>query len=116
MQFPLVSSCACTHSFTQAQAETLEALTFDNFVLDPHMQEFLRRLRTMSREEFLTHAGWSDVGTKGLQVITHILVRLHILDQFVDALSFPPNPTLSLMGKLPFPQKFPDSVGRVCHD
>jgi hypothetical protein len=67
----------------------------------------------MDRATFLTQAGWSDVGTKGLQIITHILVRLHILDQFVDALSFPPNPTLRVMGKLRFPRKFPESVNRV---
>jgi hypothetical protein len=77
------------------------------------MQDFLKRLCSMNRDEFLASARWSDVGPKGLQVITHILARLHILDQFVDALSFPPNPTLSLMGKLSFPSKFPDSVTRV---
>lgn len=98
---------------SQAQAETLDVLTFDNSVLDPRMQEFLRRLRTMEREQFLTHAGWSEVGTKGLQSITHMLVRLHMLDRFVDALSFPPNPTLRVMGKLPYPRTFPDSVDRV---
>jgi hypothetical protein len=66
----------------------------------------------MDREMFLSQDAWT-MDQKDIGTITHILVRLQILDQFVDALSFPPNPSLRVMSKIRFPHKMSEPVERV---
>lgn len=98
----------------QAQADSLDRCDFLTFLFtDARTQAFLQRLVTTDRQTFLNDARWTDLGPPELAAITHVLVRLQILELFVDALAFPPTPNLPVMVKMPFPQKFPDRLNRV---
>jgi hypothetical protein len=99
--------------FGQAQAESLDTAKFDHTLSDPRTQAFLKRLLSLDHKTFLTQEAWK-LDQQDIARITHILVRLQILDKFVDALSFPRNPSLRVMAKLPFPHRFPDNLERVC--
>jgi hypothetical protein len=81
---------------------------------DPRIIIFLQRLSTVDRKSFFNNGGWSGVTAPALATIAHVLVRLHILDHFLDALAFPPQATLPMLRTIPYPYEFPERVRRVC--
>jgi hypothetical protein len=99
----------------QAQAQSLDTLQLSDVVdTNPRTRSLLQRLLSMDRETFLAKAGWEDVSVRDISAIAHTLARLDILDHFVDAVAFPRHPTLALMEKIQFPQRFPERLDRVC--
>jgi hypothetical protein len=92
----------------KSQAQYLDRCSLSRIVQqDPRLITLLERL-AMDHRLFFANGGWSAISSPTLSAITHILVRLHMLDHFVDALAFPPQDSLPIMPRIPFPYNFPD--------
>ena len=97
----------------QTQARLLDAFHFKQKLQDPRTQALLARLRTTDRRAFFAAGGWKNVSTADIDEITHVLVRLNVLDQCLDALSFPSHLSLPKMSRIPFPENFPRRLRQV---
>jgi hypothetical protein len=81
---------------------------------NPRTRTFFHHLLHTERQSFLTQSRWEAISPQEIVTITDILVRFHVLDQMLDAVSFPRHLHLSPMPKLPFPYRFPEKLDRVC--
>jgi DNA-binding phage protein len=103
-----------THNL-QAQAESLDNFEWpDHMKDDARIRQFLNDFLHTGRTSFLRKGRWDKVNVHDMSSAANVVLRYHVLDQMVDALSFPRNPSLPAIPKLPFPYSFPDRLARVC--
>jgi hypothetical protein len=97
----------------KSQAQYLDRFNMSAIMQrDPRLVTLLQRL-AMDRRSFFANGGWTGVSSQGLSSLAHILVRLHMLDHFVDALGFPRHDSLTRMPRILCPSAFPDRLKRV---
>ena len=80
---------------------------------DPRNQIVLGNVVNSRHEAFCQDGGWASLSQKDATLIAHLLCRFKVLDQIVNAVSFPCHPNFHYVPRVALPQSLPTPLVRV---